>query len=60
MVAFEPNIDDKIEALLNHWSKKAKEQDGRINVYPWLLWIAFDIVCSSLNSSISHLAILEI
>ena len=45
MSAFEPNIDSKIEDLMNQWSKKAKEQRGKIDVYPWLLWLAFDIVC---------------
>jgi benzoate 4-monooxygenase len=49
MVTFEPNIDTKIEALLNHWSRKGKEQGGTVDVYPWLLWLAFDIVCTLFN-----------
>lgn len=47
MVAFEPEIDTKIEALIGQWTQRAKEGDGRVDVYPWLLWLAFDIVCMS-------------
>lgn len=46
MVAFEPNIDTKIQDLFDHWSRQAKDQGGIVDVYPWLLWLAFDIVCT--------------
>ena len=46
MLAFEPEIDTKIQALLDQWTKKA-ESGGPIDVYPWLHWLAFDIVCMS-------------
>lgn len=42
MVAFEPQIDVKISALLDQWAKRA--DNGPVDVYPWLLWLAFDIV----------------
>ena len=45
MVSFEPSIDGKIQALLDQWSRKAKAQHGKVDVYPWLHWLAFDIVC---------------
>lgn len=51
MVAFEPHIDGKIEDLLNHWSKVAQKHNGRVDVYPWLIWLAFDIVCMELFAS---------
>lgn len=44
MVAFEPEIDVKIEAMMGHWSKKAQDEPV-LDVYPWLLWLAFDVVC---------------
>lgn len=49
MLAFEPQIDDKIQTMLDQWATVAKKKDGLVNVYPWLLWLAFDIVCKHSN-----------
>lgn len=43
MIAFEPHLDTKIKTLLDQWATQAKS--GAVDVYPWLLWLAFDIVC---------------
>ena len=43
MLVFEPEIDTKIETLLGQWAKRATT--GPVDVYPWLHWLAFDIVC---------------
>lgn len=46
MNAFEPEIDGKIETLMDQWAERARTDGlGRVDVYPWLLWLAFDIVC---------------
>ena len=42
MLAFEPQIDTKIQTLLDQWAIRAKH--GPVDVYPWLHWLAFDIV----------------
>ena len=49
MLAFEPQLDGKIETVLDQWSNRAKAADGKVDVYPWLLWLAFDIVCRFLS-----------
>lgn len=43
MMEYEPNISNKIDILLKQW--KARSADGPIDVYPWLHWFAFDVVC---------------
>ena len=45
MLAFEPQIDVKIQTLFDQWARVAREAKGNVDVYPWLLWLAFDIVC---------------
>lgn len=43
MLEFEPHISNKIDMVLKQW--KARLADGAIDVYPWLHWLAFDVVC---------------
>lgn len=43
MTAFEPSIDSKIRTLLDQWAQRAT--GGPVDVYSWLHWLAFDIVC---------------
>ncbi|GKZ67145.1 hypothetical protein AnigIFM60653_004510 [Aspergillus niger] len=42
MLEFEPHISNKIDMVLKQW--KARLVDGPIDVYPWLHWLAFDVV----------------
>ncbi|GLA83012.1 hypothetical protein AtubIFM56815_007203 [Aspergillus tubingensis] len=42
MLEFEPHISNKIDMVLKQW--KARSTDGPIDVYPWLHWLAFDVV----------------
>ncbi|KAL7653030.1 cytochrome P450 [Aspergillus phoenicis ATCC 13157] len=42
MLEFEPHISNKIDMVLKQW--KARVVDGPIDVYPWLHWLAFDVV----------------
>ncbi|BCS06667.1 benzoate 4-monooxygenase [Aspergillus luchuensis IFO 4308] len=42
MLEFEPHISNKIDMVLKQW--KARLADGAIDVYPWLHWLAFDVV----------------
>ncbi|PYI02316.1 cytochrome P450, partial [Aspergillus sclerotiicarbonarius CBS 121057] len=42
MLEFEPNISSKIDTLLKQW--KSRSVNGPIDVYPWLHWLAFDVV----------------
>ncbi|GLA62675.1 hypothetical protein AtubIFM54640_003805 [Aspergillus tubingensis] len=42
MLEFEPHISNKIDMVLKQW--KARSADGPIDVYPWLHWLAFDVV----------------
>lgn len=45
MIEFEPQMTTKIEAVFRHWIKKSEGNSSRVvDVYPWLHWMAFDIV----------------
>ncbi|KAM5349747.1 hypothetical protein ACJ41O_006252 [Fusarium nematophilum] len=44
MLDFEPHIDTKITAMLDHWAEKAVPSQA-IDVYSWVHWLGFDIVC---------------
>lgn len=43
MLEFEDDMSSKIEAMLNGWA--AISPRGSFNVYPWLHWLGFDVVC---------------
>lgn len=43
MLEFEPHISNKIDTVLKQW--KVRLVGGPIDVYPWLHWLAFDVVC---------------
>lgn len=40
MLAFEPRVDAKIAAMLDHWA----EGEAAVNAVPWALWLGFDTV----------------
>ncbi|KAK7224843.1 hypothetical protein V2G26_012846 [Clonostachys chloroleuca] len=43
MNEFEPNIDTKITAMLDHWTTKTA-QGNAIDVFSWVHWLGFDTV----------------
>lgn len=46
MFEFEPQMDTKIAALLDQWTKLSAS--GQVlDFYPWAHWLGFDIVCKS-------------
>jgi benzoate 4-monooxygenase len=53
MLEFEPHIDTKIEATLKQWASRVID-DPVIEVYEWVHWLGFDIVCE-LNGAIDLL-----
>ena len=55
MLIFEPQINTKVETVLDQWAKRAR--DGPVDVYPWLHWLAFDIVCEHNPNGMSSGAI---
>jgi hypothetical protein len=47
MNEFEPNIDTKITAMLDHWTTKTAYGNA-IDVFSWVHWLGFDTVCESI------------
>ncbi|KAL3490336.1 cytochrome P450 [Aspergillus germanicus] len=44
LVEFEPHITEKIDLLLNHWARLARETNKPIDVYPWAHMLGFDVI----------------
>jgi len=44
MLEFEDDMSSKIEAMLDGWATLSPQ--GSFNVYPWLHWLGFDVVCT--------------
>ncbi|KAF4472258.1 benzoate 4-monooxygenase [Fusarium albosuccineum] len=43
MLDFEPHVNTKITAMLDHWAEKAAPGQA-LDVYSWVHWLGFDIV----------------
>ena len=44
MLDFEPHMSDKIRMLFDRWARLSANGES-VDVYPWCLWLSFDIIC---------------